>query len=174
MAREEIDEEKLWERATGKKRPTRIAEPLFRVWSTFRERPPSGPEPKSRLEEQVVSIRDERLFRVWRDLIEKVVYAPEPKSGLEERVESLEDEVRKLKSILTPKREALKADIIYEKFKEELESKYWGKIVAIDIESETIAGIGDSILEAYQKARLKFPKNKFAYKRIGYTYVLRL
>lgn len=136
----DIDEEELWERATGKKRPTR---------------------------------RDDFLFELF-SFLRKFAYVPEPKSGLEKRVESLENELRKLKSILTPKREVTKADSIYEKFKEELESKYFGKIVAIDIESGTIAGVGDSILEAYEKAKLKSPQSKFSYKRVGYAYVFRL
>ena len=97
-----------------------------------------------------------------------------PEETLEERVKRLEDEVRRLKKARMPSIEPTKADLVYEKFREELEKEHFGKIVAIDIDSETVVGIGDTVLEAYHKAREKSPKTKFSYKRIGYTYVYRL
>lgn len=99
---------------------------------------------------------------------------PEPEETLEERVKRLEDEVRRLKKEPKPPIRPTKTDLIYEKFREELEKEHFGKIVAIDVDSETIVGIGDTVLEAYHKAREKSPKTKFSYKRIGYTYVYRL
>lgn len=107
-------------------------------------------------------------------LLKKLAYVPEPKSRLEKRVESLENEVRKLKGILMPKRRITKADSIYEKFREELEKEHFGKIVAIDIDSETVVGIGNTVLEAYNEGRKKSSRTKFSYKRVGYPYVYRL
>ena len=99
---------------------------------------------------------------------------PEPEETLEERVKRLEDEVRRLKTERKPSIKPTKADLIYEKFREELEKEHFGKIVAIDVDSETIASIGDTVLEAYHKAKEKSQKTKFSYKRIGYKYVYRL
>jgi hypothetical protein len=95
---------------------------------------------------------------------------------LEERVEYLEREIRRLKEKLQEKhsKKLTKADLIYEKYKEELEKKYFGKIVAIDVDSGTIVGIGDSILEAYEEARKKSKKRKFSYKKVGYPFVCKL
>lgn len=66
------------------------------------------------------------------------------------------------------------ADLVYEREKEELERRYFGKIVAIDVDSKAIVGVGDSILEAYREAKKKTSKNKFAYKRVGYPAIHRL
>lgn len=101
---------------------------------------------------------------------------PEPKESLEERVERLEDEIRRLKKELSPsiRRTPTRADLIYEKFREELEKEHFGRIVAIDTDSESVVGIGNTVLEAYHEASKKSSKTKFSYKRVGYPYVYRL
>ena len=99
---------------------------------------------------------------------------PEPKENLEERVKCLEEEVSRLKKKQMPPRRPTKADLIYEKFRGQLEEEYFGKIVAIDVDSGAVAGIGNTVLEAYQDARKKSSKNKFSYKRVGFPYVYRL
>jgi len=100
---------------------------------------------------------------------------------LEEKVKKLEltckkfeTEIDELKKHLRMKTKPSKIDIIYEKYKSELEDKYFGKIVAIDIDEEIIVSIGDDIKDAYNKAIKKSDKKKFAYKRIGYDAIYRL
>lgn len=90
---------------------------------------------------------------------------------LEARVKALEKEVRGLKGKVLICEEPTKSDLVYEKYKEELEKNDFGKIIAIDTEKEEIVGIGDSILEAYRQAVKKSSKKTFAYKRVGYGYL---
>lgn len=61
------------------------------------------------------------------------------------------------------------SEIIYQEHKEELEQKFYGKIVAIDNAERKIMGVGDTILEAYDNARKVSEKDKFSYIRVGYT-----
>ena len=58
--------------------------------------------------------------------------------------------------------------ITFKKINEELESKYKGKIVAIESESSDYF-IGDNVIEAYNKAIKKHPNKKFIFKRVGFT-----
>lgn len=67
-----------------------------------------------------------------------------------------------MKSVL-----AIKGEEVYEKHRERLEKAYLGKIVAIETESGTIAGIGETLDEAYEKARRKCPGKKFYFRKIG-------
>ena len=60
-----------------------------------------------------------------------------------------------------------KQDLLFEKINKELQPKFKGKIVAIDAESGSYF-IGDSELDAYYKARQKFPKKQFIFKRVGF------
>ena len=69
------------------------------------------------------------------------------------------------------KREPTKADLIYEKYRKELEREHFGKIVAIDTDLEKIVGIGYTILEAYKLAQKETGKNQFNFKRVGYDWV---
>lgn len=102
-------------------------------------------------------------------------FLPEPEETLEGRVEQLEDEVRRLrKKIKPPIRHPTKADLVYEKFRGKLEKEHFGKVVALDVDSETVVGVGNTVLEAYHEARKKSSKTKFSYKRVGYPYVYRL
>ena len=63
------------------------------------------------------------------------------------------------------------ADQIYARFKEKLEAEHFGKIVAIDTDLGEIVGIGDDILDVYNKAKEKTSKTRFAFRRVGYPYV---
>ncbi len=56
---------------------------------------------------------------------------------------------------------------IYEENKEKLEKENFGKIAAIEIELRKIAGIGDTVDEAYKIAVKKFPGKKFYFRKIG-------
>ena len=58
--------------------------------------------------------------------------------------------------------------ITFKRINEELESKYKGKIVAIESESSDYF-IGDNVIEAYNKAIKKHPNKKFIFKRVGFT-----
>jgi predicted nuclease with TOPRIM domain len=95
--------------------------------------------------------------------------------SLEERMKSLEEEVHELREKISEiSYKPSKTDSIYEKHKEELEKDYLGKIVAIDLDSETIVGIGNTILEAYKDARKKTDKAKFSFKKVGSPYLCML
>jgi hypothetical protein len=67
-----------------------------------------------------------------------------------------------MKSVLV-----IKGEEIYEKHKEKLEKTYLGKIVAIEIESRDVAGIGASLDEAYEEAIKKYPKKEFYFRKVG-------
>jgi len=62
---------------------------------------------------------------------------------------------------------AIKGEEIYEKNRERLEKAYLGKIVAIEIDSGTVAGVGDTLDEAYEKASKKRPGKKFYFRKVG-------
>ena len=64
-----------------------------------------------------------------------------------------------------------KADLIYEKYRSKIEAENFGKIIAIDVDSEEIAGIGDSIIDAFKDARKHSEKGTFAYRKVGFPYV---
>jgi len=56
---------------------------------------------------------------------------------------------------------------VYEEKKEKLESVYLGKIVAIEVESRDVAGIGENLDEAYEKALKKYPDRQFYFRKVG-------
>lgn len=60
-----------------------------------------------------------------------------------------------------------KGDMIYMKVKSKLEEESNGKIAAIDLESEKVAGIGETLLDAYEHAKKATGRDKFFFKRIG-------
>jgi len=61
----------------------------------------------------------------------------------------------------------MKGEEVYEEEKDRLEKAYMGKIVAIEIESRAVAGIGESLDEAYEEALKKYPDKKFYFRRVG-------
>jgi hypothetical protein len=67
-----------------------------------------------------------------------------------------------MKSVLV-----VKGEEVYERNKKKLEKTYRGKIVAIETESGTIAGIGQTLDEAYEKAIKKYPRKKFYFRKVG-------
>lgn len=60
------------------------------------------------------------------------------------------------------------ANVVFKKIDRNLSSQYKGKIAAIEIESGDYF-IGDSELDAYEKAIEKYPEKKFVFKRIGFA-----
>jgi len=67
-----------------------------------------------------------------------------------------------MKSVL-----AIKGEEVYEENREKLEKAYLGKIVAIEIESRDVAGIGASLDEAYEEAVKKYPQKQFYFRKVG-------
>jgi len=56
---------------------------------------------------------------------------------------------------------------VYEENRGKLEKVYSGKVVAIEIESRKIAGVGESVDEAYRAAIKKYPKKQFYFRKVG-------
>lgn len=96
---------------------------------------------------------------------------PEPINPLEKRVAELEKRVHELSQPQMGVKRFTIADQIYKRFKERLEAEQFGKIVAIDTDLGEIVGIGDTVLDAYNKAKERTSKTKFAFRRVGYPYV---
>jgi len=67
-----------------------------------------------------------------------------------------------MKSVLV-----MKGEEIYEENRERLEKAYLGKIIAIEIESGTVAGLGENLDEAYEEALKKYPGKKFYFRKVG-------
>lgn len=88
-------------------------------------------------------------------------------------LDALKQKVQELEKRVGGKREFTKADLVIEFKREELEKDHFGKIVAIDPDSMSIVGIGNSVLEAYREAKEKTGKDQFDFRRIGYKYVYR-
>ena len=61
-------------------------------------------------------------------------------------------------------------DVYNRKYRESFEHECPGKIVAIEVDSES-AFVGDSVIEAGTKARRKFPDRIFHFIRVGAPYV---
>lgn len=61
----------------------------------------------------------------------------------------------------------IKGEEVYKEEKDRLEKVYMGKIIAIEIESRTVAGIGESLDEAYEEALKKYPNKKFYFRKVG-------
>ena len=59
---------------------------------------------------------------------------------------------------------------IYKKLQKDLESEYWGKIVAIDVETGDYF-LGDTVIEAGKEARRKYPQRIFHFIRVGFPAV---
>jgi hypothetical protein len=80
----------------------------------------------------------------------------------------LKKRVNELEKKVGQKRKPSIVDFIYARHRKELESKHFGKIVAIDTDSGKIASLGSTIAEAYSKAQEKTGKDKFDFRRVGY------
>ena len=75
---------------------------------------------------------------------------------------------------LTPEQAAERGQKLYEeKLKATLDPKYKGKFAAIEIESGEYF-LGDTILEALQKAKEKYPNKLFHTVRVGYEGVFKM
>ena len=75
----------------------------------------------------------------------------------------------KQKPILINKNELVeKGEKIYAQIKEKLLPEYKGKIAAIEVDSGDYF-LGESIIDAGEKAKEKYPTKFFHFVRIGYT-----
>jgi hypothetical protein len=63
-----------------------------------------------------------------------------------------------------------KGDEIYEKIKPLLEPEHKGEIVAIEVESGDYF-LDETVIEAWQKAKGKYPDKVFYFVRVGYPVV---
>lgn len=110
---------------------------------------------------------EDRLELIERDrVIEKLL---KHLNGLTERIERLEGTPNPNDSAL-----GKEGDDIFEVHRQELEANHMGKVVAIDLKSRTIAGIGNDIDEAYENALNACPEqNQFHFRRVGKAYLQR-
>jgi len=109
-----------------------------------------------------------------------------PEQEVVSRPEQLEKELKQLRKELTQIKGQFKqtskkiepkmtrGESIYEELLSSL-SEYDGKIVAIEEEHKEVAGVGDTIEEAYANAKKRFPDvNKFYFRRVGEDYLIRI
>ena len=59
---------------------------------------------------------------------------------------------------------------IYKTLQQDLESQYWGKIVAIDVETGDYF-LGDTVIKAGKEGRKKYPQKIFHFIRVGFPAV---
>jgi len=130
----------------------------MRKWGVLKDEPMPFHEP---IDIILSLLSSGRLFRV------------EP-VDITAEIGELKRRVRELEARVGERRKPTMADYVYELFKEELEEKHFGKIVAIDAESEKIVGIGDTILEAYNMAVKETGKDQFDFRRVGYKYIYKV
>lgn len=72
-----------------------------------------------------------------------------------------------MKTQLTPSEIARKGEQLYkEKLQHDLETKYFNKIIAIEVKSGRYF-VGDSVIDAVKKARKEFPDEVFYSVRVG-------
>ena len=109
------------------------------------------------------SLTEERITRLEKE-IGRIDFLEKQLCNLREKIED-KKKLKKKKTI---------ADIIYDKNRAELESKHFGKIVAMESDSGKIVGLGNNMVEAYKNAREKSTKTAFVFKKIGHESVISL
>jgi len=126
-------------------------------------------------------VKDEKtnpfIHTLWTDIFSRAALAKLRHARVPDvyaELISLKKRVRNLEKRVGGKRKLTEVDFAIESNREELEKKYFGKIVAIDIDSLGVVGIGDTILEAYNNAKEQTGKDKFDFRRIGYKYIYRV
>lgn len=66
-----------------------------------------------------------------------------------------------------------RGEAVYEQRKEELDQRYGGEVIAIDIEAEEIAGHGQTISEAAEAVETE-EEGRIYFKRVGKAYAATL
>jgi len=56
---------------------------------------------------------------------------------------------------------------VYGENKDKWEKAYSGKIIAIEIVSKELAGVGETLDEAYESALKKYPDKQFYFRKVG-------
>jgi len=56
---------------------------------------------------------------------------------------------------------------IYEEKRVEWEKVFHGKVIAIETESEQLAGVGETVDDAYRDAASKFPRGRLYFRKVG-------
>ena len=56
---------------------------------------------------------------------------------------------------------------IYGENKERWEKAHMGKIVAIEVETKSLAGVGENLDEAYENASQKYPNKRFYFRKVA-------
>lgn len=56
---------------------------------------------------------------------------------------------------------------VYNENRAEWEKAYLGKVIAIEVESGALAGVGESLDEAYENALKKYPTKQFYFRKAG-------
>lgn len=111
----------------------------------------------------------EVLNELWQTSDSDTVYDPN------EAIRELRKRVVNLELKLSVRPRITRGDRAYEALRSSLEKEHFDRIVAIDTERKEVAGIGDTILQAYEQAKAKFPdKKQFYFRRVGKTYVERV
>ncbi len=131
--------------------------------------------PRPRVRRLRADAQEEQFHMLITNLISNIARTSlVEENPIEKRLKSLEKTIQDLKKEKGVKKTFSKADLIYYKFKDDLEKEHLGKIVAIDVDSEKIVGIGSSVLEAYSEAKKNTSRKQFSYRRVGFDFVHRL
>ena len=56
---------------------------------------------------------------------------------------------------------------IYSENKGRWEKAYLGKVIAIEVESKSLAGVGENLDEAYENASNRHPNKRFYFRKVG-------
>jgi hypothetical protein len=115
----------------------------------------------------------EAIYQLTLNIWESTLENKDELQVIKEELNRLRDRLAELEKSTVKELEVerTEVDAVYELHRADLERKYFGRIVAIDTDTKSIVGIGDSILEAFKKAERKTRKDCFDYKRVGFDYI---
>lgn len=87
--------------------------------------------------------------------------------GIKRELNEMRKTIERLTAKTKPKQSPLqqKGEEIYNKNRESLEKEHWGKLVAIDTDTESIIGIGKTLEEVYKQTSQS--KKPLYLRRIG-------
>ena len=96
------------------------------------------------------------------DILEEVM---ELKQKLEEVAQKIEEQA------LSFEQPVSLGEIAYRQLQKKLEKTQMGKVVAIDVNKKQVAGVGNTIEEAFKNAKTKMGVKKFYFKKVGQQYL---
>jgi hypothetical protein len=72
--------------------------------------------------------------------------------------------------------EPTRGSVVYDELNKQmhLEEQFMHKVVAVDVKSEKLVAVGDTVEEAYEKARSKTKSRNLYFRRVGRDYLLRV